>query len=300
MSAIPQSDPQGPYGTEADAVARIKAAIPGVIADLRTYSLTLNPPFADVETFLTVNYSNPMDALGFIGHARFAYDPVTGAKSAVGLILTDNDLLRTPDCSYLGNSVGNCFFLDLGTKPDGSPASVPPCLATTYKNVGEIQVVDVAIPSNDGVQTGCYGLPVRLNGNIAETRRILYTTAKVVFVAACDTGTIFTDWWNLELSDIPKGGALVVPDITAMTALPSNVGLDLNPGNIDLEQGAIAWEAIVNGLAAGDTVQEAVTQANTAVANFYATINVWPSGKLAQVIFEVLGNQNVCPKCKIH
>ena len=91
---------------------------------------------------------------------------------------------------------------------------------------------------------------------------------------------------------------MVVPDISTMSTLVINQGLDVSVAAIDIEQGAVAYETLMNSLAAGKTVQRAVDEANAALANFYPT-EVFPTGfpKLAQVIFKVVGNPNVCINC---
>jgi len=135
---------------------------------------------------------------------------------------------------------------------------------------------------------------------VAQTERTLQTSADVVFIAACDTSTVFTGWWDMRLAAEIGGQALVIPDIAAMSAMPGNQGLTISPNFaefIDLQQGAVAWEKLVNSLAAGSTVQKAVDDANSAVDSFYKTITSWPNGqRLAQVKFKVFGDPNVRAK----
>jgi hypothetical protein len=115
-----------------------------------------------------------------------------------------------------------------------------------------------------------------------ETREILLTNAKIIFVAACDTGDVFTTWWNLNFNAPPQGRALIVPDFPAMAKLTANSGtLVVDSQGVDLFQGAVAWEKLINSLHAGETAQQAVDDA------------------LPQVVFRLIGNQNVCPQnCK--
>lgn len=153
----------------------------------------------------------------------------------------------------------------------------------------------VDILSYDGAFHVCYGLPTRLEGPVAQTKATLQSSADIIFIASCDTSTIFTGWWNMLLAEQIGGQALVIPDLDAMSALPKNSGL-ISVDNIDIQQGAVAWEKLVNSLAAGKTVQQAVDDANAAVASFYGTITSWPSGQLAQVIFKVFGDPNVRTK----
>ena len=66
------------------------------------------------------------------------------------------------------------------------------------------------------------------------------------------------------------------------------------PQDVDLVQGTVAWETLINSLAGGGTVQNAVNSANTAIANLYPSLR-YPVGQtLPQVVFTVIGNQNVC------
>jgi hypothetical protein len=121
-----------------------------------------------------------------------------------------------------------------------------------------------------------------------------------VFVAACDADTTFTGWWDMNLNLQPGGRALVVPDFAAMAALQNNQGTNVR--FVDIQQGAVAWEKLVTSLAAGNTVGQATKDANDAVDQFYGTITSWPNGRLAQVVFKVVGNSNECPsaKCPSH
>jgi hypothetical protein len=274
----------------------IANSISAVAASPRFYGLSRSPNAtmtATIGNFITESGVNPMDVLGFIGHGVFATDPSSHAKEAVGLELVDNDLIRTPVCTGFGDLLSICFLLDPRIKPDGSRAAVQPCLSSPV-DVDGVQSEVVQIQGPDGP---CYALPLQLSGAVAQTNQVLLTSAKVVFVAACDTGTTFTGWWNLNLNAAPGGRALVVPDIAAMSALPANQGL-MSPGNVDIQQGALAWEKLVTSLGAGRNAQNAVNDATNAVAVFYRTITSWPNNQpLAQVIFKVEGNPNVCPKC---
>jgi hypothetical protein len=84
------------------------------------------------------------------------------------------------------------------------------------------------------------------------TRDILRTSAKVIFVAACDTGFVFTTWWDMTLNAPPGGRTLIVPDFSAMAQLAVNNGIPLaNSQDVDLVQGTVAWEKLVNKLNSG-------------------------------------------------
>src|SRR5580704_2104825 len=85
-----------------------------------------------------------------------------------------------------------------------------------------------------------------------------------------DARETFTDWWDLSsLPNAPPGGrALIVPDFDTMATLQTNQGIVLNHSqDVDLVQGTVAWETLINSLAGGGTVQNAVNSANTAIAN---------------------------------
>lgn len=239
------------------------------------------------------NGTQPMDILGFIGHADYVTDPTTNLSTADGLVFVDNRLLRTPDCTSSGNLLGICYDLDSTKRADGTVGSPTP------NAQGSCVPPAVPIASSFEPVVGCYLLPVRLDGTVARTTPVILTSAKIVFVAACDTRSLFTGWWEMNLNAAPGGRALVLPDISTMSTLPVNQGLDVSVGAIDIEQGAVAYQTLMNSLAAGKTVQRAVDEANAAVASFYPT-EVFPAGfpKLAQVIFKVVGNPNVCINCK--
>jgi hypothetical protein len=97
---------------------------------------------------------------------------------------------------------------------------------------------------------------------------------------------------------VPEAGALVVPDIAAMMTLPVNAGqgfTNADYGNIDLVQGTKAYQAFVNSLALGHTVEHAVQDANNRLAQDYPNYN---APRLPQVIFMSVGTQDVCPDCQ--
>jgi Transposase IS200 like len=276
--------PGSPLGSEAGARNHVQDNISSKTVDNRLYTLTIKPPFATIRSFADES-RNAVDALGFIGHANLALGD-SGTAFAVGLNFLDNALIRTPDCTPSGNLLGLCYYLDKPTPERPQAHTTPPCVPPA-----------VPVVSYDGTETGCY-LLTQLNGFVAETTRRVLTSANIIFAAACDTGQAFTGWWEMNLNTLPGGRALVVPDIAGMSALPANQGLNTSVGAIDLQQGAIGWEAFVTSLASGGTVEEAKNAANDAIALKYPTF-VWPadSVKLAQVVFTVVGNHNVCPKC---
>ena len=129
------------------------------------------------------------------------------------------------------------------------------------------------------------------------------TTAKVVFVAACDTTDVFIGWWNLNLNDASGGRALVVPDLAAMANLPTNNDPQnpippQNLGSVDLSQGAVAYNALIASLAQPHhTAKQALIDANNAVSAYYSTLSYTTSsvGPLPQVVYRLVGNEQVCP-----
>jgi len=126
-------------------------------------------------------------------------------------------------------------------------------------------------------------------------RDILRTSAKIIFVSACDTGVVFTTWWDMTSSAPPGGRVLIVPDFSAMAQLPINSGISPDHSqDVDLVQGTVAWEKLINSLHSGETAQQAVDDANRAVAQVYPLL-IYPTGhKLPQVIFKPIGNSSLC------
>jgi len=175
------------------------------------------------------------------------------------------------------------------TVSNSSPAPVISGLTPSTGGIGSaVTIAGSYFGSTQGQST------VTFNGVVARIAAWSDTSivAKVpsIFVSACDTSAIFIGWWDMRLVAEIGGQALVIPDIAAMSGMPVNQGLDTSAANIDLQQGAVAWEALVNTLAAGNTVQKAVDDANAAVGSFYRTITSWPIGRLAQVKFKVVGD----------
>lgn len=79
------------------------------------------------------------------------------------------------------------------------------------------------------------------------------TDAKIIFIAACDDfNGVLGSLWNI--TNGTQGQALVMPDLSTT---PDNI-----PGSVDLWQGAVEWEQIDINLAAGQTIQQAVADAN--------------------------------------
>jgi hypothetical protein len=72
----------------------------------------------------------------------------------------------------------------------------------------------------------------------------LRTTARVVFVAACDVKQLYLDLWNFDATS--QGQALIVPTTS----------------DTNLYAASLAWRAIARDLAQGRTVSEAVAAVN--------------------------------------
>lgn len=133
------------------------------------------------------------------------------------------------------------------------------------------------------------------------TTNLLLTSAKVVFIASCDTASIFQGWWNMNLNAAPGGRALVVPDLAAMASLPVNQSVaPQSIGTVDLVEGTLAYQAFVNSLASHHSVQKAVGYANQAIAKAYSPNNYAGVPQLPQVVYKVVGNGSLCltPACK--
>jgi hypothetical protein len=281
----------GRFGSESLAINDFNSNISSAAVNQSIYAITTpkNAGVANINNFISVNGPNNANVLGYVGSSRFAV--ASTGSVAVGLILVDNDLIRTPNCAV----PETCFFLDQQTP-------TPPCAALPYTNSQGILVQDVELA--ESAAPGCYGLPLRLNGGpIAQTTPVLLTSAIVVFVAACDASSTFSDWWDMDLNLVQGGRALVVPDFAAMAALPVNQNPNVvSVGFIDLVQGAVAWETLVTSLASGRTVDQAKTDANNAIAALYGQLTWPPNQQLAQVVFKVVGNSNACPssKCNTH
>lgn len=182
-------------------------------------------------------------------------------------------------------------------------ASIPAFDAQSAKPLDALAFIGHGVYSV-GVPNFAYGMQfvdnqlVR-NGfqvNFAQTARdILRTSAKIIFVAACDTGVVFTTWWDMTSNAPPGGRVLIVPDLSAMAQLPVNNGISLTHSqDVDLVQGTVAWETLINSLHSGKTAQQAVADANNAVAQLYPLL-IYPAGQtLPQVVFKPIGNSTLC------
>jgi hypothetical protein len=106
---------------------------------------------------------------------------------------------------------------------------------------------------------------------------------------------VFTTWWNWALNAPPGGRALIVPDFSAMAQLSINNGISLTHSqDVDLVQGIVAWEKLINKLNSWKTVQQVVDAANQEIANIYPTL-IYPAGnRLPQVVFKAIGNLDLC------
>jgi hypothetical protein len=194
-------------------------------------------------------------------------------------------------------ALGVCYNLDTTNTP-----YAPPCLpGDAPASDGCHKVTPPCRPGDYVLNNLCFYFDIGTKGKPSTFRTTIFTGAKVVFITACRTTSVFTDWWNMELAQLPGGGALVVPDIDAMKLLPANqqnVPLEYQ-GFVDLEQGAVAYEAYVKAFGAGSSADQAKVSANKAVADFYPSL-IYPQGQqLPQVVYKVIGNPSVCLNCVI-
>jgi hypothetical protein len=83
---------------------------------------------------------------------------------------------------------------------------------------------------------------------------LLAGKAKVVFVASADNGAIFEELWGIDATTAHQ--ALIVP--------PSS--------NVSLQQAAQVWVAIAQNLVAGQTVQNAVANANAQLSTAWMVV----------------------------
>lgn len=93
---------------------------------------------------------------------------------------------------------------------------------------------------------------------------------------------------------------MIVPDLAQMAAV--NQGNGSTPqlrGYVDLYQGSVAYEALLQAITAGQTAQAGVNAANVAIANVYPLLGYPADAHAPQVVYKVVGNPNVCPNCKV-
>jgi hypothetical protein len=96
-----------------------------------------------------------------------------------------------------------------------------------------------------------------------------------------------------------QGRALVVPDLNAMAANAGVQPTDIGAGEVDLVQGALAWEVIASTLATGKNLQIALNAANVYIANIYPVLQYPTDQKRpVQAIFKIVGNPDICPRCR--
>ena len=305
MARIPGTPYTLPWGIEGTARASIENNVLSFHGNSRFYS-TIETDTSGLSTtanFLTANKFERSDVLGFIGDS----DVITCAPGlnnpncpqfSDGLLFTDTWLLRTPNCDNL--TLNLCYYVSLL-----GPSHSEPCFAGEYPSGGLCYTFTPPCPDG-AVQLGshCFVIPYNaLTRVTAVTRNVMNTTAKVVFVAACDTTDVFIGWWNLNLNDASGGRALVVPDLAAMANLPTNNDPQnpippQNLGSVDLSQGAVAYNALIASLAQPHhTAKQALIDANNAVSAYYSTLSYTTSsvGPLPQVVYRLVGNEQVCP-----
>ena len=83
---------------------------------------------------------------------------------------------------------------------------------------------------------------------------LLAGKTKVVFVASADDGAIFEELWGIDATTAHQ--ALIVPPSSSVT----------------LQQAAQVWVAIAQNLVAGETVQNAVANANAQLGTAYTVV----------------------------
>jgi hypothetical protein len=83
---------------------------------------------------------------------------------------------------------------------------------------------------------------------------LLADKTKVVFVASADDGAIFEELWGIDATTAHQ--ALIVP--------PNS--------SVSLQQAAQAWVAIAQNLVAGETVQNAVANANAQLGTAWTVV----------------------------
>ncbi len=87
-----------------------------------------------------------------------------------------------------------------------------------------------------------------------------------------------------------------------MEALPANANIAVGDlGFTDLVQGIQGYQTFVNSLTKGETVEQAVTDANNKIAEIYPTLQV-PPGQITppQLVFTNVGVQGLClVNCKV-
>ena len=135
----------------------------------------------------------------------------------------------------------------------------------------------VPIAGSDG-SVWCINFPKELRYTVPDAHAPeLQTSARVIFIASCDPSDWFTSWWSPLLANGAGEGALVVPGIVAMEALPANANIAVGDlGFTDLVQGIQGYQTFVNSLTKGETVEQAVTDANNKIAEIHPTLQVPP------------------------
>ena len=304
MPRLPGQAGSNPWGSESLAIKNLLSQIAS--DEQKVYGITsdLFDPFsprhqASIANFQSANGVLPMDLVAFIGDSHLV-TTANGSFSA-GLLLVDAWLIRTPNCDS-GLNLGICYDLDTT-----GPSHNPPCTAGETLNTDGLCYLVIPPCRAGAVQIGgyCFRFPIgpEPEGQDAELRNALLTSARVVFVGSCLTTHVFTDWWNIDLNAPLGKRALVVPDIAAMSSVNSNNGVPpANQGLVDLVQAAVGYESFANALDANENVQKAVDAANAAIANLYPGLTFPTSpGRLPQVVYKVLGNSTWCkysPACK--
>jgi hypothetical protein len=287
------------FGTPTSAQGYLNSNISSKAANNKFY-VGLGKPAATVANFLTV-IGDAYQVVGFIGDSDVisCAGVINNANCPFsnGLVFAGTYLIRTPNCTNI--SLGYCYNLDTVDYPVS---------AATYCPNGTGLAGYISVPANGGcykysppcaptavlIGNYCFVFLPGINGQPPVLKDSLSPNAKVVFIGACQVTNVFTDWWNLNLSQ-NGAGALVVPDLTAMANAPQNAG-NPNMGSVDLAQATVGYQAFVNALSTGSNVGDAITAANTAISNWYSPNNYTSINEpvLPMVIYKPVGNAGLC------
>lgn len=287
-----------PFDTATDAQQYLQAKLPSKTTNNRFFKDVQGKPLATVADFLQANGENTFQIVGFIGDSDVVNCAVgiqNCAPFSDGMLFFDHvRLLRTPNCE--NQSLGLCYYLDTVDYPVNQSYCTPQP-QTGYFSPSGGGCYKVSPPcAQFAVQYGnyCFHFFTGDNGEAAVVRDSLSSTARVIFIGACVVSNVFTDWWNLNLNNNGTR-ALVVPNFTAMAQAPQNQG-NQNMGSVDLELATIGYQAFVNTLAKGGTLQSAVSAANSAISGVYSPANYTAINKpiLPMLIYKSIGNPGIC------
>lgn len=285
--------PPGTNAADMSTISNAEAILAKWLASAQTSSTFYDQGMrqASVSNFLVaIGQNNPTTSginapqypiVAFIGDSDViacAVDIVNLAKCVPysdGLQFVDQTLIRTPNCDNdLNIAQSLCNYLDTVDYPvDGSNCWPKAYLGYLAANNGVCyRVAPPCSPNAHQIGNYCFYFPSPPPKIWVDS---LTSKAKVVFIGACQTTSLFTGWWQAPL---PGGGsqalgqdgtqALVVPDINAMANAPQNAGLPV-PGQVDLTGALVGYQALLNAIAQGSYLGDAVTAANSAISKWY-------------------------------